>query len=72
MQNPHEQAQSALLSRIINNVENLNESVVAMNKSLQEINRRNLDIEIASQLWEGYASNAAFDLERTGDKTDPI
>lgn len=45
---------------------------MAMNKSLQEINRRNLDIEIASQLWEGYVNNASYDLERTGEKTDPI
>ncbi|KAK6453795.1 DASH complex subunit Dad4 [Scheffersomyces xylosifermentans] len=72
MENPHEQAQNALLSRIINNMENLNESVVTINKCLQEVNRNNLDTEILSQMWESYLRNAEFNLEATGQKKDPL
>ncbi|KAF4960009.1 hypothetical protein FGADI_1283 [Fusarium gaditjirri] len=35
MESPHEHQQNLLLSRIITNVEKLNEAVVVMNKSLQ-------------------------------------
>jgi DASH complex subunit DAD4 len=72
MENPHEQAQNALLSRIINNMENLNESVVTVNKCLQEVNKMNLDSEIVSQMWENYLRNAEFNLEATGLKKDPL
>lgn len=86
MENPHEQVQNALLSRIINNMvrtrssamrhiltqENLNESIVAMNNSLQEINRSNMDTEMVSQMWENYSKNSQFNLEATGQKQDPI
>ncbi|CDR39623.1 CYFA0S03e05424g1_1 [Cyberlindnera fabianii] len=35
MENPHEQVQNALLARIINNVERLNESVSILNNTLR-------------------------------------
>jgi hypothetical protein len=35
MESPHEHQQALLLSRIITNIEKLNEAVMAMNKSLQ-------------------------------------
>jgi len=35
MESPHEQQQSLLLSRIITNIEKLNEAVAMMNKNLQ-------------------------------------
>ncbi|CCE83861.1 Piso0_004452 [Millerozyma farinosa CBS 7064] len=72
MENPHEQVQNALLSRIINNMENLNESIVAMNKSLQDINRSNMDTEMVAQMWDNYSKNSQFNLEATGQKKDPI
>lgn len=43
-----------------------------MNNSLQEINKRNLDIELAAKLWDVYTANASHNLETSGDKTDPI
>lgn len=72
MENPHEQGQNALLSRIISNMENLNESIVTMNKSLQDINRGNMDTEMVAQMWENYSKNSEFNLEATGQKKDPI
>ncbi|KAK9435090.1 hypothetical protein VB005_09883 [Metarhizium brunneum] len=35
MESPHEHQQNLLLSRIVTNVEKLNEAVIVMNKSLQ-------------------------------------
>ncbi|CAK7913233.1 DASH complex subunit Dad4p [[Candida] anglica] len=72
MENPHEQVQNALLSRIINNMENLNESIVTMNKSLQELNRENMNSELLSQMWENYSKNSQFNLEATGQVQEPI
>lgn len=43
-----------------------------MNKFLQEINKRNLDSEILSQMWESYLRNSEFNLEATGEKKEPI
>jgi DASH complex subunit DAD4 len=39
MESPHEHQQALLLSRIITNIEKLNEAVMAMNKSLQVCHR---------------------------------
>ncbi|KAL7662525.1 DASH complex subunit DAD4 [[Candida] zeylanoides] len=72
MENPHEQVQNALLSRIINNMEDLNESIVTMNKSLQELNRENMNSELLSQMWENYSKNSQFNLETTGQVQPPM
>ncbi|RCK65788.1 DASH complex subunit dad4 [Candida viswanathii] len=72
MENPHEQTHNALLSRIINNMENLNESVVAVNKSLQHINNNNLQTEILAQMWENYIGNSRYNLEVTGLRKEPL
>ncbi|KAI1942738.1 Nuclear actin-protein involved in chromatin remodeling [Ophidiomyces ophidiicola] len=41
MESPHEQQQNLLLSRIVTNVEKLNEAVMMLNKSLQVLNANN-------------------------------
>ncbi|KAI2019265.1 DASH complex subunit dad4 [Ophidiomyces ophidiicola] len=41
MESPHEQQQNLLLSRIVTNVEKLNEAVMMLNKSLQVWNAYN-------------------------------
>lgn len=72
MENPHEQVQNALLARIINNVERLNESVTILNDSLREANKDNLQVELVAQMWENYQANAEFNLEATGNKKEPL
>lgn len=52
--------------------ENLNESIVTMNKSLQELNRENMNSELLSQMWENYSKNSQFNLEATGQVQEPI
>ncbi|KAI4745482.1 hypothetical protein E4T50_04165 [Aureobasidium sp. EXF-12298] len=68
-ESPHEHQQNVLLSRIITNVEKLNEAVMMLNKSLQnteqEININNMDVELVAQMFKNYQSNVLFHLEAT-------
>ncbi|KAL1610296.1 DASH complex subunit dad4 [Paraconiothyrium brasiliense] len=68
MESPHEHQQSLLLSRIIVNVEKLNEAIMTLNKNLQEINIANMDTELVSQMFKNYQSNVLFHLEGSGMK----
>jgi len=72
MESPHEQQQSLLLSRIITNIEKLNEAVAMMNKNLQEVNIQNMNVELAAQMFKNYQSNVLFHLEATENLRDPI
>ncbi|KAF2133603.1 hypothetical protein P153DRAFT_393410 [Dothidotthia symphoricarpi CBS 119687] len=71
MESPHEHQQSLLLSRIIVNVEKLNEAVMMLNKNLQEINIANMDTELVAQMFKNYQSNVLFHLEATNGLKDP-
>ncbi|EEB08851.1 DASH complex subunit Dad4 [Schizosaccharomyces japonicus yFS275] len=66
MNNPMEEQQNAILERIINNLGKLNDSVITLNKKLQQVNMANMNVELASQMWANYARNAVFHLEETG------
>ncbi|UZP42459.1 hypothetical protein NXS19_010275 [Fusarium pseudograminearum] len=70
MESPHEHQQNLLLSRIITNVEKLNEAVMVMNKSLQDINIQNMNVELVAQMFKNYQSNVLFHLEAT-DNLNP-
>ncbi|KAI0132297.1 DASH complex subunit Dad4 [Xylariales sp. AK1849] len=69
MESPHEHQQNLLLSRIITNV--LNEAIVVMNKSLQDINIQNMNIELVAQMFKNYQSNVLFHLEATDSLKEP-
>ncbi|RMX74863.1 hypothetical protein D0869_12173 [Hortaea werneckii] len=62
-ESPHEHQQSMLLSRIITNVEKLNEAMMVLNTSLQEINVQNMNVELVAQMFKNYQSNVLFHLE---------
>ncbi|KAK8010602.1 DASH complex subunit Dad4 [Apiospora arundinis] len=68
---PHEHQQNLLLSRVITNVEKLNEAIVVMNKSLQDINVQNMNIELVAQMFKNYQSNVLFHLEATDNLKPP-
>lgn len=72
MESPHEQQQSLLLSRIITNIEKLNEAVMVMNKSLQEVNIQNMNVELVAQMFKNYQSNVLFHLEATDNVKEPL
>ncbi|UZJ55331.1 hypothetical protein CBS101457_004651 [Exobasidium rhododendri] len=62
MENPHEERQALLLERIIKNVDLVNDALVEMNRSLQEVNAYNTKSTVVGELWEGYRRNVAFNL----------
>ncbi|EEH39133.2 hypothetical protein PAAG_01595 [Paracoccidioides lutzii Pb01] len=64
-ESPHEQQQSLLLSRIITNVEKLNEAIMVLNGNLQEVNVQNMNVELVAQMFKNYQSNVLFHLEAT-------
>ncbi|KAI5794380.1 DASH complex subunit Dad4 [Peziza echinospora] len=72
MESPHEREQGLLLSRIIANVEKLNESILSLNKTLEEINIQNLSVELVAQMFKNYQSNVLFHLEATSNLKDPV
>lgn len=42
-----------------------------MNKTLQEINIQNMNIELVAQMFKNYQSNVLFHLEATESLKDP-
>ncbi|CCF57176.1 hypothetical protein KAFR_0C01830 [Kazachstania africana CBS 2517] len=72
MENPYEKVQTNILSRIIANVERLNQSVTTMNQELSGINGKNKNIEIIGQICENYNNSIQFNLEATGNKRPPF
>ncbi|CAZ86561.1 unnamed protein product [Tuber melanosporum] len=71
MESPHEHQQGLLLSRIITNVEKLNEAVMTLNKTLHEINVQNMNTELVAQMFKNYQSNVLFHLEATESLREP-
>lgn len=72
MENPYEQVQVNILSRIVGNIERLNQSVVTLNQELDNINRKNRNLEIMGQICENYHNSIQFNLEATGSKQPPL
>ncbi|SCV99472.1 LAFE_0A03906g1_1 [Lachancea fermentati] len=72
MENPYEQVHQSILSRIINNVERLNESVSTLNQELQHINARNVNLELMGQMCENYHKSAQFNMKTTGHQREPL
>ncbi|OQD71742.1 hypothetical protein PENPOL_c001G04497 [Penicillium polonicum] len=70
-ESPHEHQQTVLLSRIITNVEKLNEAIMVMNKGLQEVNIQNMNVELVAQMFKNYQSNVLFHLEATENLQEP-
>jgi len=50
----------------------MNESIVIINKALEEINKSNLDIELLAQMWESYIKNSNYLLEATSSLENPV
>ncbi|KAL4966584.1 DASH complex subunit DAD4 [Aspergillus stella-maris] len=71
MESPHEHQQALILSRVINNVQKLNEAVADMNTHLQGINIQNMNVELVAQMFKNYQSNVLFHLEATENLKEP-
>lgn len=43
-----------------------------MNLTLNDINNKNKDIEVLSQMWQNYVKSAEYNIEATGQARDPL
>ncbi|KAJ1675713.1 hypothetical protein EV182_000726 [Spiromyces aspiralis] len=71
MKNPYEEQQTAILTRIINNVAKLNDTLQDLNTRLEEINELNTDLVAFSNIWQHYQRNAAIYLHSTSALQPP-
>ncbi|KAM0753111.1 hypothetical protein T439DRAFT_323739 [Meredithblackwellia eburnea MCA 4105] len=60
MDNPHHTQQTAILTRIIGNIEKVNESMLALNNSVSETNVYNAKTAEVVELWTQYMENIKF------------
>lgn len=67
MENPHEQQQSALLSRIVANISKLNHNMVKVNQKLEVLNKNNSDIEQIAHMWTAYDKSVRIHLDNQKD-----
>ncbi|CEG71810.1 hypothetical protein RMATCC62417_07479 [Rhizopus microsporus] len=63
MESPHDQQQSALLSRIIINVSKLNENIGQLNKKIEIINSNTADVALVANMWSGYNESVQIYLD---------
>ncbi|OAV89898.1 hypothetical protein PTTG_28499 [Puccinia triticina 1-1 BBBD Race 1] len=63
MQNPFEEQQTALLSRMLGNVEKLSEAMTELILSLESINHYNLKVSDLNQAVQNYALNVKYNLQ---------
>lgn len=50
----------------------MNESIQNVNETLQAINKRNMNIEILTQMWDNYQRNVKFHLEVIDELKKPL
>ncbi|KAL3233920.1 DASH complex subunit DAD4 [Nakaseomyces bracarensis] len=72
VENPYEEVQANVLSRIIGNVEKLNQSVKTLNQELESVNEKNKNLEVMGKICENYHNSVQFNLEATGTKKPPL
>ncbi|POV99471.1 hypothetical protein PSTT_13762 [Puccinia striiformis] len=63
MQNPFEEQQTALLSRILGNVEKLSEAMTELILMLESINHYNVKTSDLNQAVQNYAVNVKYNLQ---------
>ena len=71
MQNPFEQTQKSLLSRIIGNVERLNQGVITLNQELSIINSKNQQLCNIATICDHYQESLEFNISATGQLKPP-
>lgn len=71
MQNPFEEQQTALLARMLGNVDKLSEAMTELILSLESINHYNLKVSDLNQAIQNYALNVKYNLQnqKSDDQT---
>ncbi|BGP16433.1 hypothetical protein JCM10213_004011 [Rhodosporidiobolus nylandii] len=72
MNNPYEEEQQAILSRIIGTVGKLNEGMVELNKAIEEVNAYNASTAEVVELWTSYMRNVQWNLQSQKSLHPPV
>ncbi|KAL6949846.1 hypothetical protein ACO0QE_000509 [Hanseniaspora vineae] len=72
MENPHESIQSNIISRIITNMDRLNNNVLSMNQELIKTNKNLNSLKNLGELLENYHNTVQYNLEVSGNKQKPL
>ncbi|CAL9735924.1 DASH complex subunit Dad4p [Monosporozyma servazzii] len=66
MENPYESTQRNILSRIVNNMTRLNQSVMTMNQEMKLVNQKNQQLCTVATICDNYQESVQFNLSTTG------
>lgn len=72
MENPHESIQNNIISRIITNMDRLNNNVLSMNQELIKTNKNLNSLKNLGELLENYHNTVQYNLEVSGNKEKPL
>ena len=72
MENPHESIQSNIISRIVTNMDRLNNNVLSMNQELIKTNKNLNSLKNLGELLENYHNTVQYNLEVSGNKQKPL
>ncbi|KAL8281083.1 hypothetical protein RQP46_006441 [Phenoliferia psychrophenolica] len=74
MDNPYSAQQTTIITRILSTVEKLNESMLELNRAVEQTNVYNSATAEVVELWTQYLNNVRFNLSsqkaKDGDATD--
>ncbi|POY74565.1 hypothetical protein BMF94_2326 [Rhodotorula taiwanensis] len=72
MNNPYEEEQVVIISRILGRVEKMNESMLELNRSVEQVNNYNVSIAEVVELWSTYMRNVSWNLQAQNELHPPV
>ncbi|BGO91583.1 hypothetical protein NBRC10512_008029 [Rhodotorula toruloides] len=72
MNNPYEEEQQVVISRILGTVEKLNESMLELNRSIEQVNAYNASTAEIVELWTSYMRNVQWNLQSQKTLHPPV
>ncbi|GAA6006991.1 hypothetical protein JCM10207_009163 [Rhodosporidiobolus poonsookiae] len=72
MNNPYEESQQVQISRILGTVEKLNESMLELNRSIEQVNAYNASTAEIVELWASYMRNVQWNLKSQNALHDAV
>ncbi|GAA5875689.1 hypothetical protein JCM3774_002582 [Rhodotorula dairenensis] len=72
MDDPYQAEQEVIISRIIGRVEKINESMLELNRSIEQVNGYNASIAEVTELWSTYMRNVTWNLKNQNELHPPV
>ncbi|TKA56901.1 hypothetical protein B0A53_01302 [Rhodotorula sp. CCFEE 5036] len=72
MDDPYQEEQEIILSRIIGRVEKINESMLELNRSIEQVNGYNASVAEVTELWSTYMRNVTWNLKNQNELHPPV